>query len=238
MRAPKSETTEFEKHPKGYATCVCTRLIDTGTHWNEAKQKYQRKLMIGFESEKLMQTGDYANEPFLLFSNFNYSMYQNSHLCKFIEDWRGKRFSSQDEADNFDLRKVLKQPAFVNVTHSDDGRYVNIQTIGPVPESMTAPVVKGKTIVIDQDDLDMAEVEKLSDRMKERVLNANERQGGTSKKSEATPTPTTGSTTETTAVPTSQTIDERNPPPSDAPQFKSAPQQANSIQEYDDDIPF
>lgn len=223
MKAPKSETTEFEKHPAGYATCVCTRLIDTGTHWNEQKQKLQRKLMIGFESDKIMQTGDYKGEPFLLFANFNYSMFQNSHLCKFIEDWRGKRFSSQDEADNFDLSKVLKQPAFVNVAHSDDGKYVNIQTIGPVPEDRTAPMVKGKTILVDQDNLDMNEVEKLSDKMKARVMGANERQGGESKKSEATPTPTTGNTSEATT-----SNDERNPPPT----FKSAPQ------EFDDDIPF
>lgn len=174
MKAPKSEGSNFEKHPPGWALVVCSRVVDIGTHFDERKQKNVRKLMIGFESEKLMQSGDYANEPFLLFANFNFSMYQNSHLCQFIENWRGKRFASQDEADNFDIDKVLGQKAFVNVAHSDDGRFVNIQTIGPVPDDRTAPDIKGKTILIDQTNLDMKEVEKLSENMKLKVLSALE----------------------------------------------------------------
>jgi len=163
-----------------------------------------------------MQSGEYAGEPFLLFANFNYSMYQNAHLCQFIENWQGKRFATQPEADNFDLSKLIGQSAFVNVVHSDDGKYTNIQTIGPVPEDRTAPVIKGKTILIDQSNLDMKEVEKLSDKMKDRVMSAKERIEGESVMT-MDARPTGG---QIQASPTQ--YDERNPPP----------------QDFDDDIPF
>jgi len=228
MKAPKTTESNFEKHPAGWTTVVCTRVIDVGTHWNEGKQKYQRKIMLGFESDKLMQSGEYAGEPFLLFANFNYSMYQNAHLCQFIENWRGKRFASQPEADNFDLSKLIGQSAFVNVVHSDDGKYTNIQTIGPVPEDRKAPEIKGKTILIDQSNLDMKEVEKLSDKMKDRVMSAKEREVGESAgqssqstvNQNATGKPSSGTIT-TAMEPAKAEYDERNPPP----------------QDFDDDIP-
>lgn len=180
MYAPKSESnTDFEKHPVGYATAVCTRLIDLGTHFNPRSQppKDQRKIMIAFESEKVMtQEGEYKGQPFLLFANFNYSMYQGkAHLCTFIENWRGERFESQTEADNFDLATLIGKTAFCNVVRSACGKYANIQTIGPVPESMNAPNIVGKTILIDQDNLNSAEVDKLSDNLKAKVLSAKER---------------------------------------------------------------
>lgn len=201
MQAPKS-ASDYEKHPTGWATVVCTRIVDLGTHFNPNKNKHERKLMIGFESSKLMQDGEFKGEPFLLYSSFNFSMYQNSHLCKFIEDWRSKRFSNQAEADSFDFTKLIGQKAFVNVVHSDDGKYVNIQTIGPVPDGMTAPEIKGKTILIDQDDFKTSEAEKLSDKLRERVLSAIERQGSPGKPDQQNPSNTPAH-------------DELNPPPFD-----------------------
>ncbi len=208
MKAPQSNTGgDFAKHPAGWALGVCTRIIDTGTHWNDQKQKDQRKIMIVFESEKLMPDGDFKGQPFLLFVNFNYSMYQNSMLCQFIEDWRGQRFEAQDQADNFDLSKLLNQQAFMNIVYND--KYVNVQTIGPVPDGMNPPKSVGEIILIDQDDLNPLMVEKLTDKMKERVLGAKEQTKDGNPQNSAT----------TDAAP-KPSVDEQNPPP------------------FDDDIPF
>lgn len=177
MHAPKTENSSgFSKHPPGTYPIVCTRVIDVGTHWNDRKQTDQRKIMIGFESSKLIEDeGEYKGQPFLLFANFNYSMFQGkAHLCNFIEDWLGKRFPSQFDADNFDLSTLIGRTAFANVVHSDDGQWVNIQTIMPVPEGMQAPTIQGKTIVIDQDNLAQAEMDKLSDKMKSKILSSRE----------------------------------------------------------------
>ena len=211
MKAPRSEGGNFEKHPVGWTAGVCTRVIDLGTHWNDKKQKDEHKIAIAFESAKTMETGEFKGEPFLLYANFNFSMYQNAKLNEFIETWRAKKFHSQDEADAFDFSKLIGQPAYMNIIHSDDGKWVNIGTIGPMPEGMSAPQIKGKTILIDQEALDPAEIEKLTDKMKQKVLSAKERQG---QDTEATQTP-------------SQPYDELNPPP-----------QTEVPQDFDDDIPF
>jgi len=179
MYAPKSTTKDFESCPTNWQLAVCTRVIDKGTHWNQDKQKDQHKISIAFESQHLMKEGDFAGEPFLLFANFNYSMYQGkAHLCTFIENWRGKRFFNQDEADIFDLAKLIGQKAYMNVVKSDDGKFTNIQVIGPVPDGMTAPEIKGKMILIDQDSLDPKEVEKLSEKMRTQVMSAKEQTEG------------------------------------------------------------
>jgi hypothetical protein len=175
MQAPKTTNKDFETCPLSWQLAVCSRVIDKGTHWNEYKQTDQHKISIVFESQHLMKEGEFAGEPFLLFANFNYSMYQGKALlCTFIENWRGKRFSSQDEADVFDLAKLIGQKAYMNVVKSEDGKFTNIQVIGPVPDGMTAPEIAGKTILIDQANLDPKEVEKLSDKMKAQVMSAKE----------------------------------------------------------------
>lgn len=184
MYAPKNTTKDFESCPTGWQLGVCARVIDLGTHWYQDKRdptkgKFKRKLSVAFESQHKMKEGEFAGQPFLLYANFNYSMYQGkAHLCTFIENWRGKRFASQEDADRFDLAKLIGQKAFMNVVRSDDGKFTNIQTIGPVPEGMKAPEIVGKTILVDQSSLDMNDVNKLSDKMKERVLSSQEQTEG------------------------------------------------------------
>jgi len=222
MQAPRSEGGNFERHPIGWTTAVCTRVIDKGTHWHEKNQKFLRKIVIAFESEKLMTTGDYKNEPFLLFANFNYSMYASSHLCKFVEDWSGRRFPTQDDADAFDLATLIGKEAFCNVVHSEDGKFTNIQTIGPIPDGMKAPQTKGKTILIDQDALNMSEVEKLTENMKASVLSAKEQtepEKPSTQGAADTSTAPTQTTTETTRGETKalrDAIDGPETPPIDA----------------------
>src|SRR3990167_4918877 len=108
MKAPKGSSGGFEKHPPGPAAIVCTRIIDLGTVHNERKLKYEHKIMIGFESSELMDTGENKGKPFMVFANFNFTMYQNSFLCKFIEAWRGKPFGDQVDADAFDFHLQTK----------------------------------------------------------------------------------------------------------------------------------
>ena len=174
MYAPKKESSggDFESHPVGGYPLVCTRVIDKGTVFNEQKGKDQRKVSIYFESAGLMKEGDYAGQPFLVIANFNYSMYQNSMLCKFIEAWRGKKFATQDEADQFDLEKLLRQPVFASIVQND--KWTNIESPMPIPNGMTPPTPVGDVYAFDADNMDMAIYEKLSDRMKENIQKSYE----------------------------------------------------------------
>lgn len=173
MKGPAGKSTEFERHPEGAYPAVCCRIIDSGTHWNEEKQKDERKILFGFETNQAMKSGDFAGELMLVFATYNFSMFQNSLLCKFIESWRGKRFESQKEADNFDLSKCLGRAAYLSIAHN--GKYTNIQSIMPLPQGMPTPPEPKVTILIDQESMDQNEVNKLSEKMKARVLSAKER---------------------------------------------------------------
>ena len=171
MKAPKS-SGGFEKHPEGAYAIVCTRIIDMGSVFNPAKNKDDHKLMIGFESSELMTNVDNNGKPFMVFGNFNFTMFQNSHLCKFVEAWKGKAFATQEEADVFDLSKLLAQPAFANIVYNGD--YVNIQSIMPVPKGMDSPRPVGELLIFDMATQDKAVFDKLSEKMQERLKKAKE----------------------------------------------------------------
>lgn len=172
MQAPKSSGGGFEKHPEGATAIVCTRVIDLGTVFNPKKDKDEHKIMFGFESSVLMTAGENAGKPFMVFGNFNFTMFQNSHLCKFIEAWRGKSFASQDEADVFDFKNILGKPAYANIVHNGD--YVNIQSIMPLPKGMDAPKPVGELLIFDMSTQDKVVFGKLSEKMQEKLKKAKE----------------------------------------------------------------
>ena len=175
MQAPKtSGGSKFEKHPAGPTSLVCTKIIDKGSVFNPAKQESKRKIMFVFESKKTMTEGEYAGKPFLVFANFNFSMYQNSLMCKFIEGWLGRRFTDQGEADVFDVSTLLGKPVFASIVHNGD--FVNIDSPMPVPEEMTAPTPVGDTVIFSFEEPKLSEWDKLSDNMKETMKKVPEYQ--------------------------------------------------------------
>ena len=168
MYAPKTQGgSSFEKHPPGPTSLVCTRIIDKGSVFNPIKQETKRKIMFVFESNEKMAEGEFAGQPFLLFGNFNYSMYQNALMCKFVEGWLGKRFVDQKDADSFDLATLLGKPLFANIVHN--GEFVNIDSPMPVPKGMPVPEIKGDSYVFSFQAPDVKVWEKLSDNMKEKM---------------------------------------------------------------------
>lgn len=164
---PSSGGNDFEKHPAGPTAIICSRIIDKGSVFNPKDQSTKRKISLVFESAELMTTGDFAGKPFLLFGNFNYSMYQNSLLCKFVEGWNGKRFVDQDDADNYDLSTLLGKPLFANIVHNGD--FVNIDSPMPVPKGMAAPSIQGDSYLFSFQAPDVKAWEKISDKMKEKM---------------------------------------------------------------------
>ena len=172
MKAPKSFTRDFEKHPEGICTIVLTRIIDKGTIFNAAKNKYVRKIMFVFESDKLMSEGDMAGKPFLVFKYANFSMYLNSMLCAFVGQIRGGRFLEQTEADNFDLSSLLGISVLANIAHS--GEYTNIENIMPLPAGTKPPTPVGEVFALDMDNFDKKVFDKLSENMKEQIMTSKE----------------------------------------------------------------
>lgn len=176
MKAPKSSSSgnNFEKHPEGQFPVICAQIIDLGTHYNERKEKDENKLRIMFISSKKISSGELEGKPFALFANFNFSMFQNSHLCKFVEGWRGKQFASQDKADEFDFNELVSRPAFVNVGHN--GEFVNILTIMPLPEGLEAPNIPDDTevFIFDASNPNEAILATMSEKTQEKIKSSKE----------------------------------------------------------------
>ncbi len=174
MYAPRKEgSTEFERPTQGGTALVCTRIIDKGTVFNDKKGKDTHGLSIVLESAELMKEGDFKGQPFLLWANFgNYSMYQNSHLCQFIEGWLGKRFVDQDEADNFDIESLLLKPVFANIVQ--DGQFDNVVSPMPIPAGTTAPTAVGDTYCLDMSNFNQDVFNMLSEKMQAKIAQSHE----------------------------------------------------------------
>ena len=173
MKAPKSESKGFDKHPEGPCRLVLTRLIDKGTVWKEKKNDYVRSLFMLFESDKLITSGDYAGKPLSVIQSYTYSMFQNSKLCKFVEQMRGKQFASQQEADGFDLSSLIGTSIFANITHNGD--FTNITSAMPLPQGMEALVPVGDVVIFDMNGpFPESAFAKLSDKMKEQIMRSKE----------------------------------------------------------------
>jgi len=173
MKAPQTQSS-FEKHPEGQYAIICAQIIDTGTHWNEKLQKDVRKIRFMFLSTENLTEGEAAGKPFALFANFNFSMYQNSHLCQFIESWRGKKFANQAEADLFDTDKCLRKSAFATIAHNE--QYVNINSIMPLPPTMVAPVISSdqKCFEFSLDAPNRETLGLISEKTQELIMSSNE----------------------------------------------------------------
>ena len=175
MRAPKQESN-FEKHPKGQAQLVLTRIIDLGTVYDERKKQDVHRIMLAYESEKRMTEGEYAGQPFLVIESFSFSMYLNSHLCARVEAIRGEKFKDQHAADEYDLTDLLAAQCFANIGHSDDGKWTNIISIMPKPSSL--PDLKPQTLIVwDFEAPNRQAFELLSEKMQNRLKEAKEWSG-------------------------------------------------------------
>lgn len=206
MKAPKNFAKKFEDHPEGMCTLVLTRIIDKGTIFHSAKNKYVRKIMFVFESDRLMSEGDSAGKPFLVFKYANFSMYLNSMLCAFVGQLRGRRFLEQTEADGFDLSGLLGISVLANIAHA--GEYTNIENIMPLPPGTKPLKPVGEVFALDMDNFDKKVFDKLSENMKEQIMTSKEYVAW--EKLQGNP--------QSGNVPTQSgnvKIDERNPPPFD-----------------------
>src|SRR5688572_8519061 len=116
LRTPTTNDREFETVAAGWAVGRCFSVIDLGTHVDPHWDKEIHSVRIGFElPTKLRDDG----KPHLIFKKYTLSHHPKSTLRKDLESWYGKTFDTKalNDAGGFDLRVILKRPAFLNITH-------------------------------------------------------------------------------------------------------------------------
>lgn len=162
----KDNGGNFELAPAGAHAAVCTRVIDLGLQTSQYYGNASHKIMMSFEIAEKMADG----KPFLISARYTLSLGVKAALRKDLESWRGRAFT-KEELDGFDLRKVLGVPCMLNVVHSEDGKYSNIKSIMPMPRGMPAIQPVGELLYFAIDEWDDAVFKKLSEKLREKILN-------------------------------------------------------------------
>ena len=165
---PGRSTTQFEIAPAGPHAAICTRIIDMGLQRsnNPKYPKPAHKIYLQFEIDSLMQDG----RPFVVGKQYTFSLSEKAYLLADLQSWRGTPFT-EAEKDTFEMRAVLGARCMLNIMHSTDGKYANISAIMPLPPGMKKLTPVGDLIYFDTSEWDDATFAKLSEKMREKILN-------------------------------------------------------------------
>jgi len=163
---------DFEQTPEGAYIARCIKVIDLGTQTTTGQYgtKAQKKVMVTWElldNDVKMKDG----KPFAASQFYTASLHEKSQLRKDLEAWRGKKFTDEELA-GFDLNNVLGTYCYLQIVHSPDGQYANINSImsykGEKPAGVNPP------IAFDISNPDMDVFNSFSDKMREKIQNTPE----------------------------------------------------------------
>lgn len=165
---PGRSTIQFELAPAGPHAAVCTRIIDMGLQpsKNPKYPKPTHKIYLQFEIDSLMQDG----RPFVVGKQYTFSLSEKAYLLVDLQSWRGRPFT-ESEKDTFEMKAVLGASCMVNIIHSADGKFANISAITPLPNGMKKLTPVGELIYFDTSEWDDVAFKKLSEKMREKIMN-------------------------------------------------------------------
>lgn len=135
-----SNGSDFKPIPEGTYIATCVRVIDLGTQVTTymGADKLQRKVLVAWEVPDEMVEFEGKSQPALIQKRYTASLSDKANLRKDLEAWRGRRFTDE-ELRGFDLKNVLGSACQIQVLHSEDGAYANVQTIMALPKGMPKP---------------------------------------------------------------------------------------------------
>lgn len=165
---------EFQNPPAGMHIARCISLIDLGTQTTQWQNetKHARKVRVTFElPEAQMDDG----RPFTTSRRYTLSLSKKSALRRDLVSWRGREFTKEEEA-GFELKNVIGAPAMLNLV--EDGEYVNVSTIAPVPKKLKAPKQVNPSLYfsLDPGEFDAKVLATLSDGTRETITKSPEYQ--------------------------------------------------------------
>lgn len=167
----KSNGGDFELTPNGSFIGRCYKMIDIGTQPGFTDQdKPQRKVFIYWE---LLEDEDGEpvlmkdNRPFSVSKKYTLSINPKATLRKDLDAWRGIAFKD-DEAEAFDITKLLDTYCRIQVTHEEvNGKtYANVSSIG-FTKKKPEPINDSSWWSVEEPDIDA--FDKLPDWIKEKI---------------------------------------------------------------------
>lgn len=146
LMAKEKGGTTMELIPQGVHVARCVSVIDLGTQKIKFKDQEKDVHQVRFEFELPNETYTFTDKETeeektwtrITGRNFTVSLNGKATLRKFLESWRGRKFT-QEELDGFNLGKVLGKTCQLQIIHSDDGKYANIENALPLMKGIEVP---------------------------------------------------------------------------------------------------
>jgi hypothetical protein len=140
----KENGGDFQRPDPGMHQAVCSNVYDLGL-----QPGYQgvitHKLVILWELEETIKTGDFAGKRFTISKFYTASLNEKANLRADLVSWRGREFT-EAELKAFDVEKVIGANCWLNIvakTKPDGKITTTIAAVAPFkrkeggPEAMT-----------------------------------------------------------------------------------------------------
>jgi len=168
MKFPASGGGDFKNLPAGTHMAVCTQIVDIGLQSGSAMYPSpKQKVVMRFEVPSERIEFDNKDAPAVIMKEFTASMSEKSTLRKWLESWRGKKFTD-DEASDFDVAKILGQSVMLSVvSETKNGKErSNIAGFSAMPKGIPPVKAEGEVFI---HDAEHDNYDKLSNYLKKRL---------------------------------------------------------------------
>ena len=98
----------------------------------------KEKVSLIFE----LQTTDEDGKPFIVGKRFTRSLNEKASLRKFLEKWRGAKYSPAELSEGVDLENLIGMSAILFIVHneSDEKTFANIESVIPYKSQKTGKI--------------------------------------------------------------------------------------------------
>ena len=146
--------------PEGLYPAICYGVYDIGTVYSTFYGNDSRKIIICWEIPELRvqieREGKKVDLPQAISRQITLSLHKKAVLRKILEGWRGKRFTDE-EAKSFDVSKLIGAACQIQVMHSEDGQYANVDQVLPKPAGFAGKAENAKQYFSFDDNMDIPE---------------------------------------------------------------------------------
>ena len=176
IHVPKSQVKPQVEAGTYIARCFSMVHIGTVSFEWQGKVSQSNKVNITFElpfEKKVFKEGE-EEKPLVISAEYGLSLHKKSNLRPVLESWRGKTFTDE-EADNFEISKLVGIPAFLNIIHNEKG-YAEIASISPLPKGMACPAQINPSQILDYENFNEELYNKLPEFLQKKIQSSVEYQ--------------------------------------------------------------
>ena len=159
---------DFKNLPAGTHMAVCTQIVDIGLQAGSAMYPNpKQKIVVRFEVPSERIEFDGKDAPSVIMKEFTASMTDKATLRKWLESWRGKKFTD-DEAGDFDVSSILGKSVMLSVIEETKNNKTrsNIAGLSAMPKGIPPVVAEGECFI---HDAEHDNYDKLSNYLKKRL---------------------------------------------------------------------